>query len=321
MLPKFELYRPTTVEQAAEWLTANRGRFVKVLAGGTDLLVDIRDSVIPVGHRPPLSRQPEGEWQARARKIEKPEALCALWKLPDLKGIRQVMGFVSIGSMTTITELERSPFVRAHLSALSDGARQLGSALVRNRGTFGGNLCNARPAADTAVPVLALGARLALFSTRGVREIAEEDFVLGPGRTVIEPDEIVTEIVFDLQDWGEEGRLGSAYIKLAQRQSLEISAVGAAAAISLDAKGVVARARIALGAVAPTPVLSQRAAEILTGKAPSESVIAEAALVASEDCSPITDHRAGKEYRKRMVEVLVRRALNISVARANGEVL
>jgi CO/xanthine dehydrogenase FAD-binding subunit len=310
ILPKFEIYRPRTLTEALDWLAANRDKKVKVLAGGTDLLVDMRQPVIPSGHKPLLSRPPNGEWQARFAKPPRPEALCALWNLQELKGVRQDGESIRIGAITTITELERSPLVREQLTGLHDGAWQLGSALVRNRGTFGGNLCNARPAADTAIPTLALNGKLLLISVRGERIVAHDDFTLGPGKTIIEPDEILKEVIFDLNDWGGVVEIRSSYIKVAQRKSLEISVVGAAVAVGLDEDGKVSHARIALGAVAPKPLLVSEAAQLLVGRPLTTENISVAARAASEIASPITDHRGSRDYRKTMVEVLVRRALN-----------
>lgn len=311
ILPNFDLFRPRSLEEALEWLTDRRERNVRVIAGGTDLLVDLRLPVLPSGHRPPLNRPPDGIWEARSFKPERPDALCALWGLAELKGIAREGNRIRVGSMTTITELERSDLVAVHLAALHDGADQLGSALVRHRGTYGGNLCNARPAADTAIPTLALGGKLVLVSTHGERIVEHRDFTVGPGKTLLERDEILKEVIFDLDEWGGEGAsIRSNYIKLAQRKSLEISVVGAAAAVGLDGCGRVGRAAIALGAVAPKPILALDAGESLVGEELTQETISRAARLASEFAQPITDHRGSREYRIAMVEVLVRRALN-----------
>ncbi len=321
-LPEFEIFRPKNLHEALQWLDVNKDRRVKVLAGGTDLLVDIRRDIIPSGHRPPLSKPPEGVWRAVYIPRQHPEAMCALWNLWELKGISLHGSVIQIGAMTTITELERSAVVQDMLGGLYDGAYQLGSTLVRNRGTYGGNLCNARPAADTAIPTLALGGKLTLASVRGTREVDHVDFTLSPGKTIIKDDEILTRITFDLQKSGENGSIGSCYIKLAQRKSLEIAVIGCAAMVAIDKNDIIKNIRIALGAVAPTPILVKGIAEMATGERLTPLLISAIASASSDFSKPISDHRGSLEYRKQMVEVLVRRALNQSLRRARkiGEV-
>ncbi|MBM3327886.1 MAG: xanthine dehydrogenase family protein subunit M [Calditrichaeota bacterium] len=308
MLPKFDIHRPATLPEALRYLADHQDRRVKVLAGGTDLLVDMRLPVIPNGTRPPLGRPPEGIWEARSSSAGRPEVLCALWRLNELRGIRIGTGVIRIGALTTIAELERSPVVREHLPALGDGARQLGSAPVRNRGTYGGNLCNGRPAADTAIPTIAHRGQVQAVSLRGERNIPAEDFIIAPGRTALEPDEIVSNVIFDLpSDCRMQSR--GAYLKLAQRKSLEIAVVGVAGAVWVDRVGQVSDAVIALGAVGPRPLVARQASEALIGSEMDESQMLKAAVLASEAATPITDYRGGKDYRSKMVAVLTRRVL------------
>lgn len=290
-----------------------KSRRLKVLGGGTDLLVDLRDKVIPDVHNPRCQEHRCNTRTDRSTQVKPPEFLLSLSHITELRGIRLEGNKIIIGAMTTISDLERSPLIKEKLSGLHDGAWQLGSPLVRNRGTYGGNLCNARPAADTAVPTMALGGRLILVSKRGTRTVEHDDFVLGPGKTVLIPDEILKEIIFDLPD----AQSGSAYIKLANRKALEISVVGAAASVNIK-DGKVISARIALGAVAPKPLLVPEASELLINKELTDGNIAKAAKTASKRAKPITDHRGGAEYRKAMVEVLVKRALMICRKRASG---
>lgn len=325
-LPQFDYYSPQSLQEALDYLTEHKDQHIKILAGGTDLLVDMRDKVIPDGHRPRCQLHRSGPWHARALQQRKIDSLLTLACIPNLKGISVHDNHVRIGAMTTISELEHSAIINSYLSALSDGASQLGSPLVRNRGTYGGNLCNARPAADTAIPTLALSGKLVLSSPRGERIINHEEFVTGPGETILEADEILKEIIFDLP----ERRIGSAYIKLTNRKALEISVVGAAAAVVFESEtgevhtkqdigikgGIVAHARIALGAVAPKPLLVSEAGDELIGREMTPEVISKAARMASQKARPITDHRGGAEYRKMMIEVLVRRALNECRVRA-----
>jgi len=315
---------------------------VRLLAGGTDLLVDLRRPIIPQ-HVPRCDgcpTHPDGAvsstidcalWASdplmapsgslRAALTDSPGAspgyLVSMHKLDKLKGIQQLPdGSLRIGALTTISEIERSPQIRNGWTALAEGADNLGSPLVRNRGTLGGNIANARPAADTAVPTIALGATLTLQGTSGTRSIAAKDFPQGPGITVIRPDEILTEVIYP----SPPAHSGSAYYKLANRKALEISTVGVAAWLALEEPGgPVAAVRIALGAVGPTPILAESVPKFLTGKVPGEVTLAQAAQAAAGDARPIDDHRGSAWYRVQMVEVLTKRILKLALRRAEGD--
>jgi carbon-monoxide dehydrogenase medium subunit len=324
VLPKFDYHSPTSLDDAVSWLAERYREGVNILGGGTDLLVGLRGKVIPDGHRPRCQEHRSGPWHARHKTAPPPRWLLALSRIPELLGIQVDGSHIRIGAMTTHTELERSPIIAEHLPGLRDGAMQLGSPLCRNRGTYGGNLCNARPAADTAIPTLALDGKLALVSVRGERTMALSDFITGSGQTAIQPDEILKEIRFDLSPLERDGLIrSSAYIKLSNRKALEIAVVSAAAALTFK-DGAVASARIALGAVAPYPLLVKDVGESLTGQPLSKDTINRAAEIAAATARPITDHRGGAEYRKVMVAVLVRRVLNRcrerALAIAGGEV-
>jgi carbon-monoxide dehydrogenase medium subunit len=216
--------------------------------------------------------------------------------------------------MTTIAELAKHRKVGNLLKALAQGASVLGTPQVRNRATLGGNFCNARPCADTAPPAMVLSANLELESADGNRRMVPSDeFFLGPGRTVIGPNEILVALHFS----NPAKNSGSAYFKLGTRKSGEISQVSAAAFLVLE-EGLIKDARIALGSVAPVPVLVPGAAEILVGKAPDEKEFRKAARRASLDIEPIDDFRAGAAYRKEMAEVLVYRALKAAIEDAGA---
>lgn len=281
------------------------------MAGGTDLLVDIRTSIIPE-HLPrckgcdPRTGMPQ-------KALDKPPAyMIALWHIPELRGITESKnGEIIIGPMTTIAEICQSPLVREKLIALAEGGDNLGSPLVRNRGTLGGNVCNARPAADALLPSLALGCRLELQSARDKRTVPIEEFVLGPGETVRKANEILTKIIYPVHS----DSTGSSCLKLANRKALEISVVNVASVLSLDDRDRIADVRIALGAVAPTPILAEKAAEFLKGKKPSEQNFARAGEIAAGQCRPINDHRGSAPYRLDMVAVLVARTLKCAVSR------
>jgi carbon-monoxide dehydrogenase medium subunit len=291
LLPKFDYHAPASLSEACEVLARHNGQ-AKVLAGGTDLLVNMK------------------------KKLLAPKHVLSLDRLAELQGVASHRGEVVLGALVTAAELAGHPVVRKSLAPLSVGAGKLGSPLIRNRATLGGNLVTARPAADLAPPLLALGARVVLTGPSGDREVPLAEFYLGPGQTVIKPAEILTRVIIP----GLQPGSGGAYEKLGLRKTLEIAIVNVAAVLTLNAKGdKVASARLVLGAVAPTPIRAFRAEKILVGKAPSAKALAQAAAEAAQEAKPITDHRGSAEYRRLMVEVLSRRALEKALEQARGK--
>jgi CO/xanthine dehydrogenase FAD-binding subunit len=341
-LPRFDVLLPGTVEEACALLAAHRDDGVRLLAGGTDLLVDLRERIIPQ-HIPRCdgcSSHPQGSvrstidcnlWateptMASGGSIRSfathsnkpaPKFLVSLHKILDLKGIRRLDdGSLQIGAMTTIREIERSQLIRSDWTALAHGADNLGSPLVRNRGTLGGNVANARPAADTVIPIVALDGVLTLQSSSAQRTVPAAEFPTGPGVTVLAPEEIVTHIHLPKPP----PHSASAYYKLANRKALEISTVGVAVWMALErANGPIAAVHIALGAVGPTPLLAKTARDFLLHKVPTERTLKEAARITAQDARPIDDHRGSASYRLQMVELLAERLLNNVARRAMGE--
>jgi carbon-monoxide dehydrogenase medium subunit len=341
ILPRFDVLVPESVKEACAMLADHADEGVRILAGGTDLLVDLRRPIIPqhVPRCDGCQTHPEGnvlstvEFAApdaeplmasggalRAvledpRKAS-PAYLVSLHKLKQLKGIERLKDCgLRVGAMTTITAIERSGTIRSGWTALAEGADDLGSPLVRNRGTLGGNIANARPAADTFVPTIALGGLLTLKGTSGTRTVPAEDFARGPGVSVIEPNEILTDVCFP----PSLPHSGSAYYKLANRKALEISTVGVAVWLVLEEPGgPVKDVRVALGAVGPTPILAKSLRDALVGKIADDQVVLEAARAVAEDARPIDDHRGSAWYRVQMVELLTARLLRTVLKRARG---
>ncbi len=311
-LPRFEVLHPLTVDEACSLLDKYSSEGVAVLAGGTDILVDIRKPIIPA-HLPrckgcePFSGRPLSEMQ------HTPKYLVALSKIDDLRGIQRIEGDrIFIGSLTTISEVCKSDLVRESLTALAEGGDNLGSPLVRNRGTIGGNICNARPAADMLLPTYALQGQLELISPRGKRMVKVADFILGPGKTTREQDEILLGIHYPIPSKNS----GSSMIKLANRRALEISVVNVASKINLDDNnGKIVDVNIAMGAVGPTPIIASKACKYLMGKKPLEEEFIKCGKIAAGECKPITDHRASAIYRMEMVAILVTRTLNRAMKR------
>lgn len=311
ILHEFEYHRPRTLDEALS-LLAGYGEKASPVAGGTDLLVNMK-------YRSMLQLvEGAGTSGAKLRAASQvpamhcPAAVISLRDVPGLAGVRHDGAVVWVGPMTTMAQIAADTGLPHGLLALADAAGIMGSPLIRNRATIGGNLINARPAADTAVAVLALGGALELVSAGGTRTVEARKFFTGPGKSVRRGDELLAGIVLQAQP-GE----GSAYLRQGTRRQLEIALVGAAAWLKIDpVTGMCADARISLGAVGPTPVLAGGAAKALIGRKPTAEAFAEAAKAARGEARPIDDFRGSAAYRKELAEVLVRRALERAASRA-----
>lgn len=326
ILPRFDLLVPESLGEACTMLNEQMraGSEARILAGGTDLLVDLRQPIIPreIPRCDGCEKHPGGnvystvacESSVSDSSKRTPACLISLHKLDELKGIEKLDdGRLKIGALTIIRDLERSAEIRSNWTALAEGADDLGSPLVRNRGTIGGNIANARPAADTVIPVIALGGSLTLQSNPSTRTVDAALFPTGPGKSVIKQNEILTEVHLP----PHQPHSGSAYYKLANRKALDISIVGVAVWLALEKPGGrVADVRVALGAVGPTPILAESVKEILVGKVPDDKILNEAARAAASDARPIDDHRGAAWYRLQTVEGLTRRLLDLVIRRA-----
>ncbi|OGP26697.1 MAG: hypothetical protein A2038_07970 [Deltaproteobacteria bacterium GWA2_57_13] len=289
---RFELLLPRSLPEALE-MKKTHGEKAKVLAGGTDLLVLLKD-----------------------RKL-KAEVVMSLSGIRDLNFIRAEKGRgVTLGALATHSSVAASPVIRRQFPDLAEACFQVSCVQIQNLGTVGGNLCNASPAADAAPPLLLADAILILASTRGERRVSIHDFFLAPRQTVLQPDEILKEIFIP----EVSGRRGATYLKLGRRRAMEIAIVGVGVAVHLNGSDQVAsKCRIALGSVAPTPLRARKAEGILTGQEITDQLIEEAAEVAAKEASPISDIRGGAEYRLDMIRVLCRRAARAALARAQGK--
>lgn len=279
-LPQFNYLAPTTLDEALSLLSRYKGR-AKLIAGGTDLV-------------PKLKR----------REMGAPEHIIDLKGIADLDKIKQNGSGLTIGPLVTIGAVETSSIIQQEFAILSQAAQGMASPQVRNRGTIAGNICNAVPSADSAPPLLTLGARLKLVSQKGERTVGIEEFFTGPNRTVLNDDEILLEIQIPPMPPKSRG----VYLTMTPRQAMDLAIVGVAV-IATPEDGLCKDIRIALGAVAPTPIRAKQAEEIAKGKQFDDSLIQKTAEAAAAEAKPISDHRASAEYRKDMVEVLVRRAI------------
>lgn len=277
---RFEYCQPATVDEAVALMGRLDGA-KSLFAGGTDLLVEIRE------------------------QVRRPAHLIDLKKIPGLDGLRfDPEDGLRCGALVRIRTLETSPDVLRHYRGLAQAARELGSIQVRNRATLGGNVCRASPSADTLPPLLADGAEVLVQGPAGRRRVALEDFFVGPGRTVLAPDEVLLEFKLPAPRPGT----GQSYLKHGRRKAMELATVGVAVTLVME-DGRIDDARVVLGAVAPTPIRAERAEALLRGERPSPGLIDVAARAAEAESRPITDVRASADYRRRMVGVLTRRAL------------
>lgn len=282
----FAYRAPASIAEAVALLAA-KGQRARPLAGGTDLLVQMRlgrhdlDMVVDVKKIPELN----------------------LIAFDPVKGL-------TIGAAVSCAALCEHPDVRAAYPGLVDAASLIGGAAIQGRATLGGNLCNAAPSADTVPALIVLGASCTVAGPQGMRTIPVEDFCTGPGQTVLAPGEML--VSFHLPPPRPDS--GARYLRFTPRGEMDIAVAGAGAWVALSPNhAAIVSARIALSAVAPTPLLVEAAGASLVGKAPDEAAFSEAARLAQEAVQPITDVRGTAAQRRHLVGVLVRRALRDSV--------
>jgi carbon-monoxide dehydrogenase medium subunit len=290
LLPKFQYHEPSTLEEACQIMAELKER-ARPLAGGTDLLVNMKKGLIS------------------------PKHVISLRMIEALREKDFSKETLRIGACVTAADLAESGQIRETLSGLCKGAASLGSPLIRNQATVAGNLVTARPAADLPPSLMAYGADVMLKSNKGERSIPLKDFFKGPGQTLIGVDEILTKISIE----APPPNSGAGYIKLGVRKALEISLVNVAAFMALDDQdSTIKTARLVLGAVAPVPMRAHSAERILLGEKPTEALFSRAGEAAAKDARPIDDFRASAEYRKAMVEILTKRVLDAAYKEARA---
>jgi CO/xanthine dehydrogenase FAD-binding subunit len=276
-----EYILPKDLEEVFRAIKETKGQ-ARFIAGCTDVIPNMRAGAIS------------------------PEFLIDLSGLEDLAHIREENGAVSIGALTTISEVAKSGIIRNLSPILSSAASSLGNPLIRNRATIGGNLADASPAADMAPPLLAIEAAVQTERSGGKgREISLDKFFLGPHKTVLEDDEIIIQISFSKPKDAAKG----SYIKLGLRDSMAISV--ATIAVMLEVEGKMChKARVALGAVAPTPIRAYRVEKNLEGRELDQRIIEECSAIVKEEISPIDDIRASAEYRRLVTSALLKRGIH-----------
>lgn len=285
-LPKFQYFEPRALEKAVEIL-AMRGTRAKVLAGGVDLVPSMRRCEI------------------------KPEYVVNIQRIPGLDYIEGdgAQG-LRIGALTRLRSIEASRAIQKDYIALYEAVHQIRSVQVKSMGTAVGNLCVATPASDVAAALFALGAKLRIVSSAPERAIPIENFFIGVNQTILQPGEIVSEVLLPRPP----AKTGGAFLKLV-RTAVDIAKVNVAVMITLT-DDTCQEAKIALGSVAPTVVRAKKAEAILKGQKLESEVILAAAKVAAQEIRPITDIRSTAEYRKKTTQILVRRAIEKALERA-----
>jgi CO/xanthine dehydrogenase FAD-binding subunit len=285
---RFDYAAPTTVDEACQLLASNPN--ARALAGGTDLLIQMKERGRPV----PL--------------------LVSLRWVEQLSSLK-TNGQLEIGSMVTCGEVAWSDAIRKAWPSLVDGADLVGSVQIRNKGTVGGNVCNAAPSADVVPALIVLGATARIRGPGGERTLPLQDVFRGPGQTVLGPGELLAGVSVPSSAAGS----GSAYLRHVPRREMDIAVVGVAVHLQLDADGrTVKDARVALASVAPTPIRSPQAEQALIGSQLNDEALRRAGDGAAADARPISDVRATADYRRELLKVYTRRVGQIAYQRARG---
>ncbi len=285
---RFEYYEPKTIEEAVKLLAKYKGE-AKILAGGTDLLV------------------------AMKQRLVEPKVVVNIKKIKELRFIEDRGDYLAIGATTRLREIEKNPIVKEKFPALYEAVKAMAGTQIRNMATIGGNLCNASPAADTAPPLIVYEAKVKIVGPRGERIVPVEKFFKWVKKTVLEPDELLAEIMIPYHP----PNTGSAFIKIA-RTAMDLAKVNVAVALRVDDNNVIEWIRVALGSVAPTPVRAPSVEKALVGKEFKLETIEETSKLVVNDISPITDIRSTAEYRREVSKVIVRDALIRAYNRIKG---
>jgi len=277
---------PTDIESAVALLTDNDR--AKVLAGGTDLLVQLREEMI------------------------EPSLIVDIKRIAETRIVKMGADEIRIGAAVTGAELDENDALKAAWPGVVEGVELIGSWQVQGRATIGGNLCNGSPAADGVPALIAGAAKIVIVGPNGTREVPAEDFNTGPGQNVLAKGEFVVSIVLPVRP----PKSSDAYLRFIPRTEMDIAVVGAGVSLTLNEDGTCAAARMSLGAVAPKAGLVESATDILVGKKLTDDVLAALAEAASASCDPIDDKRGTIKFRIKVAAVLARRAATIAWQRA-----
>ena len=283
-LPRFSYLIPKNLKEACLML-AEHGDKTRILAGGTDLLVQMKNRIV------------------------QPEYIIGISNTPHTDYIHVDQKQLVIGANAKLAAVAQDSQIQRYFPALAYAASVTATVQIRNMGTVVGNICNASPAADTATPLLVYDAKVVIMHSEGERILPLGEFFRDPGVTALKSGEIVKEVILPLTP----EKSGSNYQKLSARSKVDIAAIGVSAYLLVNETETVTQARIAIGAVAPVPKRVPRAEKTLEGKRLTQALVKKAAQISMDEAAPITDIRATASYRKKMVEVLIQRALNKSM--------
>jgi carbon-monoxide dehydrogenase medium subunit len=287
--------RPATLNEAIGLLADNGGK-ARILAGGTDLIVQLR---------------------AMPGRINNPDLIVDGKSISELNELSySPESGLTLGAAVPCYKIYQNSEVAKAYPGLIDAASLIGGIQIQGRASIGGNLCNAAPSADSIPALIAHSVTCKIVGPNGTREVAVEDFCTGPSRTVLKPNEILVSLHFPPPPPG----FGARYIRFIPRNEMDIAVVGAGVSVVLD-NGSVKSARVALAAVAPTPLLDKDAGAALVGKPASDATVSEAGELAKAAAKPINDMRGTIEYRKHLCDVLTKRALDAAITRAKGGVV
>ncbi len=286
-----EYVAPASLDEATRWL-AEKGASARVLAGGTDVIVQAREGRREVGVMVDVKRIPETMELALASD-----------------------GSLRVGAAVPCAQIYSNAEIARRFPALIDSAALIGGIQIQSRASLGGNLCNSSPAADSTPTLIVLGATCEIAGARGRRTVPVEEFCTGPGQNVLAADELLVALTFP----AAKANSGAAFERFIPRNEMDIAVANAAASVVLSGDGkTFESARIAVGAVAPTPLYVKAAGDALAGKAVSDETIAAAAAAASAAAKPITDMRGSAAQRKYLAGVLTKRVIARAVERARG---
>lgn len=286
---------PASIDEAISILSAHKGK-ARSLAGGTDLIVQMR---------------------AAPQRINNPDMIVDIKSIPELNQIGFGGNGLTIGAAVPCYKIYQDSKIAAAYSGLIDSASLIGGTQIQGRASLGGNLCNAAPSGDAIPALIAYSVTCTIAGPKGERTVSAEEFCTGPGKNILDSDEILVSLHFPTPPKG----FGARYIRFIPRNEMDIAVVGAGVSVVLDQSGKIANAKIALASVAPTPIVINDAADCLIGQEPTESVINNAGQIARNSIKPITDMRGTIEFRHQLSDVLTRRALNDAITRAKGGTL
>jgi len=278
---------PDTLDGAVALLSGESGA-IKILAGGTDVLVQLHLDMID------------------------PALIVDIKKIAEMRTVEKTANGYRVGAAVTGMELMNHPDFGTDWPGVLDGVKLIGSVQVRGRATIGGNMCNGSPAADSIPAMIAAGAVATIAGPKGRRDVAVEDICVSPGKTVLARDEILVSFALPKRD----AHSGDAYLRFTPRTEMDIAVVGLGVNVTLDGSGVCTAARVALGAVAATPLFAPDVAATLIGTKIDDAALANLAAAASAAAKPIDDKRGTKDFRIKVAGVLARRAAVIALERA-----